>query len=73
MSTLLVTLVLSFIIVLFALCALAIGWLITGKSKIKGGTCGRVPKKKEEVDGCGTDISCDLCSGMEEKKDDKLQ
>lgn len=68
MSTLILTLILSFVIVLLALFSLAIGWVITGKQKIKGGTCGRVPKKRDEVEGCGTDISCDLCSGKKEEK-----
>lgn len=72
MSTLFLTLILSFIIVLIAIFALAIGWLITGKSIIKRGSCGRAPRKKEDED-CGTDISCDLCSNTKEKTDDKLQ
>ncbi len=70
MSTLVLTLLLSFIIVLVAICSLAIGWLVTGKSKIKGGMCGRVPKRKEDVEDCGSNFSCDLCSKQQDKENE---
>ncbi|MGK5593843.1 MAG: hypothetical protein ACSNEK_00600 [Parachlamydiaceae bacterium] len=70
MSTLVLTLILSFIIVLVAICSLAIGWLITGKSKIKGGMCGRTPKGKDNGENCGSNISCDLCSRQQDKENE---
>jgi hypothetical protein len=66
MSTLLVTLLISFIIVTLATALLAIGWLLTGKQKLKPGACGRDPNKQKS-DGCGANQSCQLC----EKHDDK--
>ncbi|MCE5317274.1 MAG: hypothetical protein LLG04_07920 [Parachlamydia sp.] len=66
MSTLMLTLVLAFVIVIIALALLAIGWLFTGKSRIQPGACGRAPhKKRSEEEGCGTSASCSIC----EKKD----
>jgi hypothetical protein len=63
MSTLLFTIILSVILVILAILALAIGWIITGKVTLKRGSCGYDPtqlkKKKEE---CGTeDPSCPIC------------
>ncbi|KAF3363166.1 hypothetical protein PHSC3_000353 [Chlamydiales bacterium STE3] len=72
MSTLALTLTFSFVIVLIAICSLAIGWLITGKSKIKGGMCGKVPGKKEDNEECNTSISCDLCTRQQDTKNDQL-
>lgn len=68
MNTLLLTVAIAFVIVVFAVGLLGIGWLLTGKSKIRGGTCGRDPtKKKSEDKGCGTSVSCDLCEHHDEK------
>lgn len=59
------------IVVIIALCLLGIGWIITGKQKIKGGTCGRDPTKKKD-DSCGTPRSgCSLCNQDEEDKGKK--
>lgn len=75
MSTLLLTLAIAFVIVVIALGLMAIGWLITGKSRIQPGACGRAPnRKKNEKEGCGTNISCDLCEKPNDnvkKQDDK--
>jgi hypothetical protein len=65
MSELLVTLALAFGVVVVALAMLGISWLITGKSKLRPGACGRDPNKKRD-DECGTEADCQLC-----KKDDK--
>jgi len=76
MSSLLLTLGIAFLIVLISIGLLAIGWLISGKSRIRAGACGRDPhKNREDKEGCGTSISCQLCDQNKEtneKKNDKL-
>jgi hypothetical protein len=67
MSTFLITLIIAFIFVALAIGCLAIGWLITGKSRIQSGACGRDPhSKRNEKDGCGTTIQCNLCDKKDE-------
>ena len=56
MSNLFLTLVIAFVIIVFAIALLAIGWLITGKTKIEK-SCGRDPTKKQD----GSCHTCDLC------------
>lgn len=70
-SNLFLTLVIAFIVIVLALAAMAIGWLITGKNKIQRGSCGRDPTKKQD-ENCTS--SCNLCTKEEEeeKKDDLL-
>ncbi len=69
MSSLFATLVIAFIVVMIAIALLAIGWLVTGKSKMKPGACGRDPtKKNQQDDNCGTKVSCQLCEKPEERK-----
>lgn len=58
MSNLFLTLVIAFVFIVFAIALLAIGWLITGKTKIES-ACGKDPTKKKDS-GCNT---CDVCSG----------
>lgn len=67
MSTLLLTLVIAFLIILLAIGLLAIGWIITGKMKIRPGACGRDPTKKQNDEECGTS-SCNLCEKNETKQ-----
>ena len=69
MSTLLFTLGIAFVIVLIAVGLLAISWLLTGKSTLKPGACGRDPTHKQDPkEGCGTTVSCQLCKKPDEKK-----
>lgn len=69
MSTLLLTLALAFVFIVIAIALLAMSWLITGKSKMRPGACGRDPTKKQEKDdSCGTDSSCGLCKKGEDPK-----
>jgi hypothetical protein len=71
MSTLAITIILAFVIVALALASLAIGWLLTGKSRIVRGACGMDPKKLKDG-SCGTaDIHCALCDPKDEKKTTK--
>jgi hypothetical protein len=76
MSSLLFTLAIAFVIVLISIGLLAIGWLISGRARIRAGTCGRDPtKKQDEKEGCGTSASCQLCDQTKEppkKENDKL-
>ena len=61
MSNLFLTLMIAFVIIVIAIACLAIGWLITGKTKIERGACGRDPTKKRD-ESCDTTTSCGLCS-----------
>lgn len=67
MSTLFLTLAIAFVVVVIALALLGISWLLTGKSKIRPGACGRDPTKKQEDDSCGTTTNCHLCKHPEDK------
>ncbi len=70
MSTLLTTLLIAFLLIIIALGLLAVGWLVTGKSRIRAGSCGRNPhQKRSDEEGCGTSSTCSLCETT--KKDDK--
>lgn len=71
MLSLLSTLILAFAVVTIAFILLAIGWLLTGKSKIHPGACGKDPTKSSNDKSCGTKISCLLCKKTEEKKDEE--
>lgn len=61
------TLLIAFIVTMVAACLLGLGLILTGKSKVKLGSCGRDPNKKQN-DDCGTDVSCTLCDKKEGKK-----
>jgi hypothetical protein len=63
-SNLFLTLVIAFVIIVFAIAFLAIGWLITGKTKLERG-CGKDPTKKKDK-SCNT---CDVCSQDQMLKD----
>lgn len=65
MPNLFLTLVIAFVIIVFAIALMAIGWLITGKTRIEKG-CGKDPSKKKD-DSCHT---CDLCSPSPESNPD---
>lgn len=67
MSTILLTVIIAFVVLIIAMSLLAISWLITGKSRIKPGACGRDPTKNRDKDCSTSNSSCGLC----EKKDNK--
>lgn len=67
MSTLVITIIIASILIELALIGLGISWLLTGKSSLRPGACGRDPTKKK--DECSKN-SCDLCE--REKPNDKL-
>lgn len=56
----------AFVVIVIAIASLAIGWLITGKTKIERGACGRDPTQKRD-ENCSTTTSCDLCEHSEKK------
>jgi hypothetical protein len=60
------------ILIIIALLLIGLSWLLTGKQKIKGGTCGRDPTKKQDK-SCGTKVDCQLCDRGEEKEEPKEQ
>lgn len=66
MSNLFLTLIIAFVVIVLAIAALAIGWLITGRTRIER-SCGRDPTQKKE-ESCGTQRTCDLCEHPAEKK-----
>lgn len=70
MSTLMLTILIAFVFVILAIAGLAIGWLFTGKSSIRAGSCGRLPNKDRDQ-GCGTNSTCSLCEKETEKKIDE--
>jgi hypothetical protein len=55
-SNLFLTLVIAFVFIVFAIALLAIGWLITGKTKLEK-SCGKDPTKKRDHE-CN---SCEIC------------
>lgn len=67
MSNLFFTLILAFVLIVIAIAGLAIGWLITGKTKIERGACGRDPTKKRD-ESCATTGTCDLCAPEKDQK-----
>lgn len=66
MSALPLTILLATVIVILALLGLGIGWLITGKSKLRG-SCGR-GSNREKDGSCGTQNTCEICG--KDKKDE---
>jgi hypothetical protein len=68
MSTVLFTIIAAFFLVLTAVGLLGIGWLLTGKSKIKPGACGRDPHKMRDEDCSSDQVSCGLCKKEENNK-----
>jgi hypothetical protein len=60
MSTLMITLLVAFIATVFAITCLAIGWLISGRSRIVRGSCGMNPKRPQDA-SCGKDVHCAIC------------
>lgn len=69
MDNLISTVLVAFVIFGAAIALMAIGWLISGRSRLVPGACGRDPtKKKGEKEGCGTGVRCDLCEKPGDKK-----
>lgn len=63
-----VTIIFAFILIVICLALLGLGWLITGKSKIQRGACGRNPHEQKGDTDCSRQV-CTLCE--DEKKNHK--
>lgn len=61
MSPTVLTFILAFVLVLLAAVGLAIGYILTGRNKLRR-MCGSTPNKKPGKD-CGKDATCPLCEG----------
>lgn len=70
MGTFTSTLLFAFILVIIAFFLLGLGWLVTGKPKIRAGMCGKDPTKKREDNNCGDSIQCNLCEKDKSKPDE---
>lgn len=60
------TTVIAIVLVAAALVLISTGWLITGKQKIRKGSCGRDPTKKVDEE-CGTKSHCQICEDSSKK------
>lgn len=76
MDTLMPTLAFAFVAILIAVMLLGISLLLTGKSKIKPGACGRAPiQPNKRAEQCGQQTACQLCENenckIESEKENK--
>jgi hypothetical protein len=62
MDSIITTIALAFVFIALGIAALAIGYLVTGRSKMRGNKCGTNPHDKS----CDTKTHCDLCGKGEE-------
>ncbi len=73
-NTILITIIAAIILMGLVFACLAIGWLITGKSFLRRGTCGMAPKKKGEEKQkncpiCGAERICEETKKEEDHND----
>lgn len=73
MTSILITLMVAFGLIILAISALSIGWLLSGKSKLTKGACGSDPNKMRSS-GCGNEVKCGICEDEKDviPKDEKL-
>lgn len=69
--TIIYTITAAFILIGGALALIGIGYMLTGKSKIQPGSCGRAPSQKKD-ENCGNDVTCELCKPNSDNEDEKL-
>lgn len=66
--TLALTILAAVLVMILVMLLLLIGKIITGKSRLTRGTCGRIPKEK----GKTADKNCSICGSTEKcEKEDK--
>jgi hypothetical protein len=70
MSTLLMTVIIACIVCFLGLILFGISWILTGRSRLQPGACGRDPTKKREDSECGTKSACQLCERPEKGSHD---
>lgn len=69
MSQLLITLGIAFALITLGILLMGIGWVITGKSKLKGGMCGRAPSKKNDPETeCNRQTGCGICGKQDDNQ-----
>lgn len=64
MGNLMATLLIASAVILLALLILGIGWLLTGKNKLRS-SCGGMNVHLSNKEGCGSAISCPSCAPQE--------
>ena len=69
MSNVLLTLLIAFVVVTFALLAMGIGYF-SGKKKILSKRCGINPNQEKD-EACGKKSTCEFCQGADEKSKGK--
>lgn len=69
MGNIILTLGLAAVVVILALALMGIGLIITGKTKLRGGMCGRTPTTKKGEKGCSPN-GCGIC-GKQDKDEQK--
>lgn len=69
MSTLMITLLVAFIATVLAITCLAIGWLLSGRSRIVRGSCGMNPQRRQDS-SCGKNVHCGICEGDSKKPEE---
>lgn len=62
------TVTIAAVLIIIALILISISLLFTGKSVIKSGTCGRIPKRGKKGDECEKLGGCDLCDSEPKKE-----
>lgn len=67
MDSIITTVALAFVFIALGVAALSIGWLITGRSKMRGNRCGTNPHDKS----CETKKSCGLCGKGEDENEQR--
>ena len=66
MSNLFLTLMIAFVVIVLAIACLAIGWLITGRTRIER-SCGKDPTQIKGSE-CGSSAACELCEHSKDQK-----
>lgn len=62
MSTITITIIAAILLMGLVVVCLAIGWILTGKSRLRRGTCGGLPQKGKKTTPCsicGAEKVCD--------------
>jgi hypothetical protein len=67
LSDLALTMVIAFGLIMISLVGLAIGWLITGKTKVRH--CGMNAGQKKTTQCGGKEVSCPVCNPNHDKDD----
>ncbi len=67
LSTIIASIILMGVVVIF----LGIGWILTGKSRLRGKGCGYIPSKDNKNNTCGTCGKTTSCKEEEENKEEK--